>query len=215
MSKIKLVFFDFDGVVLDSANIKTKAFPQVFEDYPEHLEAITQYHIDNQGISRYEKFDWFYRELLGKEITAEESENLGNRFSEIVLNEVLKTSFIPGALELLNYLKTSGIRCVVASGTPYRELHTIVEKRELNTYFEEVWGSPKSKESIVNDCLHRFEIKADEALFLGDATTDFYAAQKTQVNFQAVNSPELHDFWIDEGESAIENLEDVITNYFK
>jgi beta-phosphoglucomutase-like phosphatase (HAD superfamily) len=209
-----MVFFDFDGVVLDSANIKTKAFPLVFSDYPEHIQAITDYHINNQGISRFQKFEWFYNTLLKEELSPERSIELGNKFSSIVLNEVLQASFIKGAETLLKFLKVKGIPCIVASGTPYKELHEIVEQRSLSPYFKEVWGSPKSKKDIVLDCLNRYNIKPEEALFLGDATTDYEAAQATLVNFQAIDSPELKDFWLEQNVTAIDHLEDVIKKYF-
>ena len=36
----KAVIFDFDGVILESSNIKTEACLELFEDYPEHRAAI-------------------------------------------------------------------------------------------------------------------------------------------------------------------------------
>ncbi len=37
--KIKTVFFDFDGVLVDSVNIKTKAFAKLFDPYGQEIEA--------------------------------------------------------------------------------------------------------------------------------------------------------------------------------
>ncbi|PCJ67876.1 MAG: haloacid dehalogenase [Bacteroidetes bacterium] len=206
MSEIKLVFFDFDGVVLDSARIKTKAFPVVFAEYPEHGEAITKYHLDNQGISRYEKFQWIYDTLLEEELTEEKSIELGETFSEIVLDEVLKCDEIPGALEFLNFLKNKSIPAVVASGTPYKELNTIIHKRELDHYFVDVWGSPKLKDEIIEILISIHGLKPEECLFLGDASTDYMAASKMSIPFQAVYSSEMKKYWNEVGESTISNL---------
>ena len=46
------VFFDFDGVVLESAQIKTEAFRDLYSGLPELLPRILQYHQQNVGISR-------------------------------------------------------------------------------------------------------------------------------------------------------------------
>ncbi|MBT8326832.1 MAG: HAD hydrolase-like protein [Bacteroidia bacterium] len=214
MTNPKIVFFDFDGVVLDSAKIKTLAFPEVFKDYPQHLEAITNYHLENQGISRYEKFDWIYQTLLKTELSNSEKEELGNTFSEIVLEKVMQCPFIKGAKNLLEYFRETNIKCVVASGTPYKELHTIIKKRNLSQFFIEVWGSPKHKEAIIEDILERYSIEPSEALFLGDATTDYFAAKSNNVPFQAVYSDEMIDFWENENIKSINDLEQIKSLYF-
>ena len=42
------VFFDFDGVILDSVNVKTHAFSQMFRKYgPEIEESVVRYHLEN------------------------------------------------------------------------------------------------------------------------------------------------------------------------
>lgn len=213
MSGPKLVFFDFDGVVLDSAKIKTIAFPEVFKDYPEHQEAITAYHLEHQGVSRYKKFEWIYAELLQQDLSDDESQKLGERFSEIVLSKILTCASIPGSFELLEILRELKVPCVVASGTPETELRTIVEKRELSLYFSEVWGSPKSKSDIIRDVLARHKLEAKDCLFLGDATTDFKAASEMKVPFVAVYSEEMEDYWEELKLRPIRNLMN-IAHYF-
>ena len=49
---IKAIIFDFDGVLVESAEIKTKAFEMLFSDYPDTIDDIVQYHKKNMGISR-------------------------------------------------------------------------------------------------------------------------------------------------------------------
>ena len=44
---INTIIFDFDGVILESAEIKTVAFRRLFEDdYPEEVEEIVDYPIN-------------------------------------------------------------------------------------------------------------------------------------------------------------------------
>src|SRR5688500_11624263 len=71
------VIFDFDGVILESANIKTEAFLTLFADHTEHREAIRGYHVRNVGISRFRKFEWIYSELLKTPLCEAESIRLG------------------------------------------------------------------------------------------------------------------------------------------
>ena len=37
---IKALIFDFDGVLAESVDVKTKAFLNLFKEYPQHLEEI-------------------------------------------------------------------------------------------------------------------------------------------------------------------------------
>ncbi len=60
MEKTKAIIFDFDGVILESMDVKTKAFALLFKDYPEHLPAVLALHQTHGGMSRFEKFEIIY-----------------------------------------------------------------------------------------------------------------------------------------------------------
>lgn len=54
---IRAIVLDFDGVIVESLDIKTRAFRDLFSDYPQHLDKIMSYHLAHNAISRYIKFD--------------------------------------------------------------------------------------------------------------------------------------------------------------
>ena len=68
---IKAIIFDFDGVIIESADIKTEAFRALFENYPEHVEAIAGFHIENGGMSRFDKFRHIYKNIINEELNEE------------------------------------------------------------------------------------------------------------------------------------------------
>ncbi len=69
---IKAIVFDFDGVILESAQIKTETFADVVKDYPkEQADAFVAYHITHMGISRHVKFQYFIEEILKQPYSAE------------------------------------------------------------------------------------------------------------------------------------------------
>ena len=146
------VFFDFDGVLLESAGIKTDAFRDLYSGLAELLPRILEHHRQNLGVSRFRKFEWVHRELLGKPLSDAERISLGERYSELVLRRTLTCPEVPGARELLSAL-AGRTRSFVVSATPQEELELIVERRELAPYFDEVRGSPEVKESILRDLL--------------------------------------------------------------
>jgi len=185
--KWQAVFWDFDGVVLDSVDVKTRAFALMFRKYgPEIERTVVEYHLANGGISRFEKFKFFYSNLLHRSVSDEELITLGDQFSSLVYQEVLKAPFIPGAQESLRFLQRGGVPCFVVSGTPQEEISQIVAARGLADYFIEVHGSPKGKQDILRDVVIRYNLNPRACLFLGDAMTDYQAALANGMQFIAV-----------------------------
>lgn len=187
--EIRAVVFDFDGVILESGNIKTEAFLELFADYPEHREAVLQFHLQNVGVSRFVKFQYVYEALLARPYTHHDAKQLGDAFSALVLEKVLNCPFVPGALETLQAMQ-GRIPAFVASGTPQAELDFIVAERGLKSYFTEVWGTPHKKAAIIQDILHRYGRTPQELLMVGDGMSDYQAAQATGTHFVARETPD-------------------------
>jgi len=189
---ISSVIFDFDGVLVESAEVKTDAFAQLFSAYPEKVHEIIEYHVKNMGISRYVKFRYFYENILKKELSKDEEMELGEEFSQIVLEKILKAPFVGGALDFLDkYHKKLSL--FIASGTPDEELHYITEKRGISHYFKEIHGAPRTKPEILIDILSRYLWRASEVVFVGDAESDLQAAKESGVCFVARISPLTND----------------------
>lgn len=178
---IRAAVFDFDGVVLESVEIKTVAFRRLFADHPQG-ERMVEYHLANGGVSRFEKFRWFSEEVCGEPLTASRSRELGDRFSALVLDEVRRCAFVPGAHELLARLAAT-IPLFVASGTPEDELRGIVEHRGLGAWFAGVYGSPPTKAQILRRIIDEHALAATELVFVGDAMTDLRGAAGAGVPF--------------------------------
>lgn len=52
---IKAIFWDFDGVIAESVNVKTEAFYNLYLPYGiEIAEKVRRHHLDNGGMSRFE-----------------------------------------------------------------------------------------------------------------------------------------------------------------
>ncbi|MCI8972732.1 MAG: HAD family hydrolase [Lachnospiraceae bacterium] len=185
---IKAIVFDFDGVILESAQIKTETFADVVKDYPkEQADAFVAYHITHMGISRHVKFQYFIEEILKQPYSAEIEQKLANRFSEIAFSRIMECPFVPGAKAFLerNYKR---YEMYIASGTPQEELGQIVEGRNLSQYFKKIYGTPMKKEEIVEDICRTYGYQKEEMVFVGDASTDKNAAKNTGLLFIGRNT---------------------------
>ena len=202
----RVVIFDFDGVILESAEIKTEAFRELFSIYPEHVDRIVQYHINNIGISRWTKFDYIYSNYLKKELTCEEKEFLGESFSGLVVEKVKACPFVPGALEFLKEYH-SRLGLYVVSATPSFELSEILDFRGLSGYFRKAYGSPGGKADAAKDILANEGIDSDAVILVGDSLADYDAAVEVGVLFVGrVNSAQAYNPFLRKGVHIITNL---------
>lgn len=179
---LKAIVLDFDGVILESVDIKTRAFRVLFKDYPECLEGIVRLHLGNGGISRYEKFEVIYRDLLRRPLSEDHKSRLGAEFSAIVADEMLRCPYVSGAIEFLAG-KSRHYPLFVVSGTPETELLEIVKKRNLTRYFHRVYGSPRSKDCLLREILASHQFQAPEVVYIGDSLTDCMASASVGMHF--------------------------------
>jgi phosphoglycolate phosphatase-like HAD superfamily hydrolase len=210
----KAVLFDFDGVIVESFDIKTEAFRELFADEPEHLPAILKLHRTNGGLSRFAKFELIYRDILCRPLPLAEKNELGRRFADLVMEKVLACPFVPGALEFLQAY-SERLPLFVASGTPHEELLDILARRGLAGYFREAHGSPPEKTEIARGILHRYSLAPSEMPFVGDSRNDYQAAVEVGLPFIGRVSPGSPDPFPQADVIHIKDLVQLETNWLQ
>jgi phosphoglycolate phosphatase-like HAD superfamily hydrolase len=185
-----IFIFDFDGVLVDSIEIKSEAFASMFEEYgPDVVRMVVAHHRDAGGISRYKKLRHYHAEYLGHDLTEEELHRRADEFSRIVVDKVVHASEIPGAE---HYLRTMchDKRCFINSATPDKELLEIVQRRGWSGLFDGVYGSSRGKEVNLYHIFEEHKATSDMCVFFGDADSDYLAAREAGVLFVGVNMPD-------------------------
>ena len=182
---IRAVVFDFDGVVVDSVDVKTEAFVALYAPYGEKvMDAVRAYHLAHGGMPRADKLRHWQRTLVDGPDDAATITGLGARFGAMVKEKVIAAPQIAGAEAALAAL-SARLPLHVASATPEVELHEIVAARGLTGYFRSVHGIPTTKVDALRMRLAE-GLAPDEVLMIGDATADHAAAAAVGTRFLGV-----------------------------
>ncbi len=180
---LEAVIFDFDGVLVESVDVKTKAFAKLFEGYgTDVVRKVVDFHLANGGMTRYDKFRYYYSEVLREPLSEAKMQELSDHFSQLVVEQVIAAPYVAGAREFLD--RHSGtLDLFVVSATPEEEIRYIVARRGMQGYFKGVYGAPRTKLGLTRGVLEENGYRPEGVLFVGDATSDFEAARDTGCAF--------------------------------
>ena len=176
MNKIQIIF-DFDGVILNSHKVKTRAFYFIYQEYGKNKALKAQkYHLKNAGISRIKKFNYLNKNLFSKEnINLEE---LNEKFTRYCFEKI---SNLKISTSMINFLKKNYkiYDFYISTGTPQIEIIKILKKKKILQFFKKVYGSPRNKVEHIN----LIKNKNYERIFIGDSKIDYLSAKKTNTRF--------------------------------
>ena len=191
---IKTIFWDFDGVIIDSMKIKGDGFIELFENYNlEQVRLLEKYHYANGGISRFDKIKYFYNQILKKDVS-EEKINLSNKFASIIKEKIFNKDIL--IRESLIFIEKNFIdyNFHIVSGADHNELNSLCKYFKIEQYFKSINGSPTKKHVLLKNVINEFKYIPEEIVFIGDAMTDYNAAKKNKIKFYGYNNEELKKF---------------------
>ncbi len=179
----KLVFMDCDGVIFDTNKLKCDAFRHALEGYPmDDVEALVFYHRQTGGVSRYLKFERFFREMHQVPNPETSMRHALDRFASFCESGYARMSPRPEALRFAASLGGPE-RVYVVSGSDENELRRVFERQGLSTLFAAVHGSPVGKREHVGRILASREVAPHETLFVGDGSGDWDCARALGLPF--------------------------------
>ena len=182
LKQAQLVFWDFDGVVKDSIDVKTDAFVNLFRPFGKDIEErVREHHLSHGGMSRFEKFP-LYLHWAGQESTPARVDDLCDQFRHSAFDGVIRSPWVPGVQQ---YLRSNSARqiFVVVSATPQDELEQILHALDLTSCFASVYGAPVKKKYAIRESLAQYGLPPKRCLMIGDAYADLEAAEANGVPF--------------------------------
>lgn len=176
-----LYFFDCDGVILDSNNIKTNAFHETLKNLnSDKIDKFIEFHLKNNGISRREKFK-YYLNNISKLYSASSLNLFLDEFHKIVLRDLYSCSFINGFLEFISYLHKNKKKCFVISAGLDRELKLVFNEKDIFKYFDGIYGSSFSKQEHIGKIFNLH--KSQNGVFFGDSKSDYIVSKDMSLDF--------------------------------
>jgi HAD superfamily hydrolase (TIGR01549 family) len=180
---IKNIFFDFDGVLAESVNVKTQAFRNLYLEFGDEVaNKVVEHHLLNGGISRFEKIRTYHKDLLNTPLDEKGIMEWADKFSDLVLKGVIEAEEVLGSQIFLDN-HSKDYNCWVITGTPTDEIKIILKARNWNSYFKEAYGSPEKKNHWTEYLIEKHNLKREETVFIGDASADYEAAQFSNLHF--------------------------------
>jgi len=182
LNNYKAIFWDFDGVVKESLNIKSDAFERLFMSYGENIsKKIKSHHEENGGMSRFDKLP-IYIEWSGQKPTKKNVSKYAEKFSHLVKKNVINSEWVPGVIDYLNsnYKKQDFF---LITATPQDEIEEIVKHLKIKHFFKEVVGSPIRKDEAIRSILKQYFLLYEQSIMVGDSISDYNSASKNNIQF--------------------------------
>ena len=201
--EIETIFWDFDGVIKDSVEVKSNAFEDLFSPFGLNFsKKVRKHHENNTGLPRYDKLP-LYIEWSGQKVSAELTDKYLNKFSILVKDSVISSEWVPG---VLSFLERKSQIFFLVTATPQSEIEQIISELNIQHYFQEVVGAPIRKNDSIKSLLNKYSICQKNSLLIGDSVSDYNAATFNNISFilrktklnkalqSELNCPMLSDF---------------------
>jgi phosphoglycolate phosphatase-like HAD superfamily hydrolase len=187
-NKYNTIIFDNDGVILDSNQAKTDAFIKSIQGNEiSKIQEFINYHTDNGGVSRFEKLEHFYKNILNIENYEDQLRKSLNIYATFAKKSMLEANLIDGVIDFIEKIFVSDKLIHVISGSDQEELIEIYKDRGIKKYFNQILGSPTSKDTHARQLLESKEVLYP-VIYFGDSITDFNVADEYSMDFIFVSS---------------------------
>jgi phosphoglycolate phosphatase-like HAD superfamily hydrolase len=191
-SDYKNIIWDFDGVIIDSSEIRVFAFREMLKNYPlDKVDKLIDFHKTNDGLSRYVKIDYFFSNIINQSIDNQKRTSLLKEFGMICSKKLdNKKLLIEDTLKfIVNNHSQKNFH--IASGSDNDELKTLCLSLDLATFFNSINGSPEVKKNIVRRVILENNYIPEETCLIGDSINDYDAAVINKIQFFAFNNIKL------------------------
>ncbi len=174
-ARYKVIVFDFDGTLVETAHAKRRAF---YEVLPEKCHAAVEAVLsaDPDG-SRYHVIPSMIDQarMSGVNVSDIDPETAIAAYSHVVTQAVRNAPDVPQVQDVMNWAADLS-PVYVFSMTPAAELSNAISLRSWNAHVSEAFGHPSCKKDVLARLIELHRVKAKDVLVVGDGKSDYDAA---------------------------------------
>lgn len=214
-SRIKTIFFDFDGTIADTLTEFVKIVNRLAIEFgyrvasPEDIQQLRQ--LSSKEILRVAAVPIWQIPFLIRRLKKE------------LNREIEGVTPIPGMKATLQHLKSRGVKLGILTSNSQENVSKFLRERGMEDLFDRIYAGTSlfGKDKILRKILRQENLAPDEFMYVGDETRDVDAARKSGVRAIAVgwgfNTPDAlahrqPDFLLHEPRELIEILEGLECN---
>lgn len=190
---IRVLFWDFDGVLLRSNHIRDRGFSEVLSEFPmEQVEELLAFHRENGGLSRYVKFRHFFENIRNEKLSDEKLGGYAARFSEIMMEALVDSTLL---IESTNQFVKDNVDFYdmhIVSGSDQFELRFLCDNLNISNFFSSIHGSPTPKSELIRQLINKHRYERSQCILIGDSVNDLEAAKSNEIGFQAFGNDSLN-----------------------
>ncbi|MDR2682479.1 MAG: HAD-IA family hydrolase [Dysgonamonadaceae bacterium] len=194
---LKAVLFDMDGVLYDSMPGHVQAWYETLSAIG--ISAAKEEYYLHEGRTGLATIQIYFNQFFGRDATAEEYERLYARKTERFVALGFHTRPMPGALEVLQKVKSLGLQRILVTGSGQNSLFDELDahypgyfdKDRLVTAYDVQYGKPHPEPYQMG--LQKGHLRPEEALVIENAPLGVESARAAGIYTVAVNTGPLPD----------------------
>ena len=188
-TEIKVLIFDFDGVIIDSMSVKVDEYKKLMSEFTNDegkIDKIVQIYKNSIGIPRETTLKKVFKEVLSKNILTVEVDELSRKYSQRIFKRLESLKPLDGFLEYITLHQQ--LKKHIISGAPNSDLIYFMDKLGIRNKFDSVKGGPLKKSEEIASLIRLDKVKNNEVVYFGDQKNDFLAAEEARVQFIGINA---------------------------
>ena len=173
----KAVFFDFDGVIINSEPLIKYAFTKSCKTlFGEEFVPPVEKYLSYGG-------DSFLRIMEKLKLPALEMHKI---FKEISREKIDMVTVFPEMEKIIKTLSEKNIKMAIITGKDYDRTVALLKKFNIDKYFEHVICSdkvtfPKPNPESIFKALECFGLESNEVIMIGDSVADIVASKRANI----------------------------------
>lgn len=204
LHKKKVLMFDWDGTLFDSAAIKEKTFSEVVYSYlssrnhniiPKHVAELYRKHSGEKLVDLFQRVSKQYNLVL---LSEQDLNNMTSMITKKNETALLEAQFFPDAAMLLTALKEAPFKIYISASVPKEELYPLAKRNippnilpRISDIFGNDPGFIKIKDHVAN-IMRQEQCGADACLMFSDDESDMSLSKDTGVDSVLIDRGGIH-----------------------